>query len=109
MEMFLMVLALSLLGVAVSAGLFAAATRDVRDQSVQAPRLAETLPAPRFFGDAAAPEWPRAQALPPRVPIEALLLQLERHIRLEHAAAESFLQRPTRESLHSPTMSPLVH
>jgi hypothetical protein len=45
----------------------------------------------------------------PRVPIEALLLQIERHIRLEQAAAESFLDYPTVESLHTRTMSPLVH
>ncbi len=35
-----------------------------------------------------------------RVPLEALLAQLERHVRLEHQAAESFLRNPTPESLH---------
>jgi hypothetical protein len=43
------------------------------------------------------------------VPIDVLLLQLERHVRLEQAAAESFLMAPTVENLHSRTSSPLVH
>lgn len=102
-----MAFALSLLGVAVSAALFAAATRDVRDAPEEGPRLPASLPSPQFF--AGATPLPHAPSAPPRVPIEALLLQIERHIRLEQAAAESFLQRPTRESLHSRTMSPLVH
>lgn len=104
MEMFLMGLCLSLLGVAVSAAAFAAATRDE-------PRLGEStadqkrpLPAAQFFLDDAA-----RPAAPPRVPIEVLLLQLDRHVRLEQAAAESFLDVPTLESLHSRTISPLVH
>ncbi len=46
---------------------------------------------------------------PGRVPIEALLLQIERHVQLEQAAAESFHFAPTVEALHSRTMSPLVH
>jgi hypothetical protein len=45
----------------------------------------------------------------PRVPIEALLLQIENHVRLEQAAAESFLQTPTPALLHSRTMSSLVN
>jgi hypothetical protein len=109
MEMFLMGLALSLIGVGVYTVLFAAATRDVREME-QAPAvrpearvLAET---PRFFvhrGAAAA--TPR----PVQVPIEVLLLQIERHVRLEQAAAESFHLYPTAESLHQQTLSPLVH
>jgi hypothetical protein len=101
--MFLMALALSLLGVAVSAALFGAATRDVRPASKLPPLRKAVQPAApaRFFADVTAPASP--------VPVEVLLLQLERHIRLERAAAESFLHQPTRESLHSRTTSPLVH
>jgi hypothetical protein len=44
-----------------------------------------------------------------QVPIEALLLQIESHVRLEQAAAESFLQTPTPALLHSKTISPLVN
>lgn len=102
MEMFLMAAALSVLGVAVSAILFAAATRDER--RAEAEFSAERMPAaaPRFFTDAAG-------TLVPPLPREALLLQIERHVRLEQAAAESFLHAPTAQSLHSRTASPLVH
>jgi hypothetical protein len=101
--MFLMAFALSLLGVAVSAALFAVATRDeTRPQDAQRPRKERQPAVPaRFFADGRAP-------VPP-VPVEVLVLQLERHIRLEQAAAEAFLHQPTRESLHSRTVSPLVH
>jgi hypothetical protein len=97
---------MSLLGVAATAIAFGAATRD---ESRDADATPETKPvqAPaqtRFFVD----RMPVAPAHP-RVPIEALLLQIEQHIRLEQAAAESFLDCPTAESLHSRTSSPLVH
>ena len=45
----------------------------------------------------------------PRVPLEALLLQIESHVRLEQAAAESFLEPPTPALLHGRTISPLVN
>jgi hypothetical protein len=100
MEMFLMAGALSLLGVAVSTVLFAAATRQA-PSSEDAVRPALPVVMPRFFADGTS-------ALP-KVPIEALLLEIERHVRLEQAAAESFLHSPTVESLNSRTMSRLVH
>lgn len=101
MEMFLMAMALSLLGVAVSAGLFAAATRRSSTEEIRVPSQAPVTVPPRFFSDEAA-------AIS-RVPVEVLLLEIERHVRLEQAAAESFLQSPTVESLNSRTMSRLVH
>jgi len=103
MEMFLMVATVSLLGMVVSVGLFAAATRE--NSSGPEVQVEQPLPAapPRFF---LAERVPTAQ---PRVPVEVLLLQIERHVRLEQAAAESFLDAPTIKSLHSRTTSPLVH
>ena len=103
--MFLMVAAMSLLGVAVSAGLFAAATRGADQASQPEARPAEqiVLAPARFFVDDKAAQGYTA------VPIEALLLQIERHVALEQAAAESFLHAPTAQSLHSRTLSPLVH
>lgn len=97
-------LCLSLLGVSVCAAAFSAAAREEpgRRQADAAQKI--PLPAAQFFLDEAA-----RPAAAPRVPIEVLLLQLERHVRLEQAAAESFLDVPTRESLHSRTSSPLVH
>ena len=44
-----------------------------------------------------------------RVPLEALLLQIENHVRLEQAAAESFLSAPTSALLHGRTISPFVN
>jgi hypothetical protein len=101
MEMFLMVFAIALLGVAVSAGMFAAATRGVDPVPEPVRRPAVAASAPRFFVD--------PPVVDAAVPIEVLLLQLEQHIRLEQAAAEAFLIAPTRQSLHSRTVSPLVH
>ena len=104
MEMFLTVLCLSLFGVAISALLFAMATREER-RTERATRLASApvLEEDRFFVRP-APE-PRPIV---RVPIEVLLLQIERHVRLEQAAAESFHQFPTVEALHMQTLSPLA-
>jgi hypothetical protein len=104
MEMFLMVATVSLLGMVVSVGLFAAATRDNVGASEVRPEQPLPLAPPRFFLSERAPAAPM-----PRVPIEVLLLQIERHVRLEQAAAESFLDAPTMRSLHSRTTSPLVH
>ena len=108
MEMFLMGVALSLIGVGVSTVLFAAATRDVREleQAAARPEPRVLAEAPRFFVHRGATV---AAARPVQVPIEVLLLQIERHVRLEQAAAESFHQYPTAESLHVQTLSPLVH
>lgn len=104
MEMFLMALALSVLGVAVSSIMFVAATRtDGSERPESEMRPVETLAPSQFFVH--RPE-PAARV---EVPIEALLLQIERHVSLEQAAAESFLNFPTSDSLHSRTMSPLVH
>ncbi len=108
MVMFLMALCMAMFGLAVSAIAFGAATRDVQapdDQALPAPQPFRTVHADaRFF----AVPTPPAPAVP-RIPLEVLLLQLDRHVRLEQAAAESFLSVPTIESLHSRTASPLVH
>jgi len=106
MEMFLMLACMSLFGLAVSALAFGAAsngTGHVARQSEEKPSVA--LPS-HFFADE---QLERVAAAGTQVPIEVLLLQIERHVRLEQAAAESFLQLPTAESLHSRTASPLVH
>lgn len=109
MVMFLMALCVAMFGLAVSAIAFSAATRDVQAPDAQA--LPDQKPVQavvretRFFAaPAPAPAFAAA-----RVPVDVLLLQLERHVRLEVAAAESFLSVPTVESLHSRTASPLLH
>lgn len=106
MVMFLMAACMSLFGLAVLSLAFGAATRGERPSVPSRPEprvpVDRPLPPQRFFADAAAGATP-----PASVPFEALLLQIEQHIRLEQAAAESFLNRPSSESLHERTKSPL--
>ena len=115
MEMFLMLVAMSFLGTAVSAALFGAATRGQKRESRPWADARPTVP-PRFFapGEGATPAADVTTptiAVPPTepVPLDLLLLQIERHVRLEQAAAESFHRMPTGQSLHSRTASPLVN
>jgi len=108
MEMLLMGLCMALFGTAVAAAAFGAATRtESRDSAVQ-PKLplAKAVTPTRFFSDNVA----RPAAIPSRqVPIDDLLLQIENHVRMEQAAAESFLAFPTQAQLHSKTNSPFVN
>ena len=106
MEMFLMVLCLSLVGVGVSAALFAAATSDERRREARPLDQRLVAETPQRFFAVGAPVVPPAVGA---VPVDVLLMRLEQHIRLEQAAAESFHQFPTAESLHVRTVSPLVH
>ena len=103
MVMFLMALSLSVFGLAMSALAFGAATRTQRaPEAPLTPRL--ELAPERFFGES-HPSFHRA----PNVPLEVLLLQIERHVRLEQAAAESFIHLPSPEALNLRTQSPLAH
>jgi hypothetical protein len=108
MEMFLMAAVMSVLATVVSAALFAAATRDARPASSSPAERAAQEPR-RFFADAAPATPPSASPDAPQVPVEAILLQIEKHIRLEQAVAESFLDTPSGESLHSRTTSRLAN
>lgn len=101
MEMFVTLVALSVVGTLVGAALLVAAARPSPPPPENKTPL--TLPAPRFFLDG-------FREASPQVPIEVLLLQIERHVRFEQAAAESFVDLPSREMLHSRSASPLwVH
>ena len=108
MEMFLMALCLSMIGLAVTALAFGAATRSEQPIPEEQPAhepVIEIAPGRFFADDAPIP----ALTMQPRVPIEALLLQIDNHVRLEQAAAESFLAYPTAALLHGRTNSTLVH
>lgn len=107
MDMFLLVLLVSLIASAASAAMFALATNGV-DQDAsryldlrQAPQLG-AIPEQFFAGD-------RLPSTHPPVPLEVLLLQIERHVRLERAAGESFVQAPNVTSLYCRTTSPFVN
>ncbi len=107
MDMLLMGACMALLGLAVTAIAFRAATyTEEPPRSVPQPRKEIPANAPaRFFIDRLViPPAPQ-----PPVPLEALLSQIESHVRLEQAAAESFLESPTPAQLHSKTSSPLVN
>jgi hypothetical protein len=102
MEMLLMGACLSMLGVAVTCMAFGAATHPEEGQT-EAQEVQAAVPAPgRFFVHEGA-------MTDRRVPIGALMLEIENHVRLEQAAAESFLQMPTPAMLHSRTMSTFVN
>ena len=105
MEMFLMVVCMSVFGLAVTVIAFGAATNQQAQAQAAQPELDTVVHVGegRFFGDEAA------RPVQPQVPVEALLLQIDSHVRLEQAAAESFLEYPTAALLHSRTVSPLVH
>ena len=100
--MFLAILALSLLAVLVSAVLFVAATRQPPADPARPDERLLNLPS-HFFAD---DRVPRAGGV---LPIEVLLLQMDRHVRLEQAAAEAFCDHPTTEALQRRTTSPLQH
>jgi hypothetical protein len=99
MEMLLMGLVMSLLGVSVSALLFAAATDEGQPGTVPAEATAASS---AFFTEA------KVALVTPPVSVDVLLLQIERHVRVEQAAVEAFLAMPTAESLHTPSGSPLA-
>ena len=112
MEMLLMGLCMSVLGIAVAALAFGSATRSESSDSTVQPQLplGKAAASARFFSDRAA----AMPAVPPvvpasQVPIEVLLLQLENHVRMEQAAAESFIAFPSQDRLHTKTTSPFVN
>ena len=108
MEMLLMGLCMSVFGVAVAALAFGAATRRESSTPAVQPALPVVKVAPaRFFAERVVPPIP---AIPqPLVPIEVLIQQIENHVRLEQAAAESFVQFPTQALLRSKTTSAFVN
>jgi len=99
-------LCISVFGFGVAALAFGAATRPETSGPVAQPEISVKPAVPaRFFSDRVLPMVPP----PPQVPIEVLLQQIENHVRLEQAAAESFVEFPTEALLHCKTTSPLVN
>ncbi len=94
MLMFLTILSMSLLALAVCAAAFSLAAGGLRQPETRPERRPAVEP-PHFFANAAP--RPRIES---QVPVEVLLGDIERHIRLEQAAAEAFLAGPTLDGLH---------
>lgn len=115
MEMLLMGAVLSMFGLAVTCLAFGAATRE--EPSAETGAVEAAAADARFFAEMPAAPAPRPfpglPAIPlaarTRVPIEALLLQIENHVRLEQAAAECFIESPNPALLRSRTVSTLVN
>jgi hypothetical protein len=103
MIMFLMAMSLSIFGLAITAMAFGAATRTQRKPEAPLQPVIQLAPE-KFFAES-HPTFHRQ----PNVPLEVLLLQIERHVRLEQAAAESFISLPSPELLNCRTQSPLAH
>jgi len=108
MDMFLMGLCVAVIGVVFVALAFGAAVRSEPWNTTAQPELplVKAVAPARFFSDRA----PVPAVVPPvQVPIEVLLLQIENHVRLEQAAAESFLAFPSQALLHCKTPSPFLN
>lgn len=116
MEMLLMGACLALFGTAVACLAFGAATNPEQRSPAVQPEL-EPVVAPeatRFFAEEivlpiAARAAQPAPARPSEAAIALLLAQIENHIRLEQAAAESFVEMPTPMMLHSKTTSAFIN
>lgn len=108
MEMFLMALCMSMFGLAVTALAFGAATRPEQSASPNRPELrpVKAVAPGRFFADQVVPPTSQPGS---HVPTEVLLAQIEHHVRLEQAAAQSFLESPSHSQLHTKTTSALVN
>lgn len=107
MMMFLMILCASLPVLGLACLVFAADRSKAEvGSSERTPAQARQIapPAPRFFAGGTG-----RSRLQSHYPIEDLLSEIERHIRLEQAAAETFLDSPTLESLHTRTATPFVN
>ena len=107
MEMFLMVAAISLFALGVTCAAFQASTKPEEPETRKISPEPASVPARRHFF--AENVTPNTRGNGPLVPIEVLLAQIENHVRLEHAAAESFLEAPGTDLLHSKTISPFVN
>jgi hypothetical protein len=102
MEPILISFSICVVGVIGAVSLFSLAMRDGGDQPGRVNVIATGKPAGSFFL-----EEPQDPGLHANMSIEALMLQFERHFRMEEQAAAAFLEGPTPEALHAPSLSPL--
>lgn len=110
MEMLLMGLCMSIFAAAVAAVALKAAAAGSEPQEQSAHPVQPAVPVlkttpERFFSDRVLPNIPAHT----QVPLEVLIQQIENHVRMEQAVAESFVQFPTDALLRTKTPSPLVN
>ena len=106
MTMFLVLCGISVVLTAMTAVLLSVLFRVGDASNQEAPGLAPGVDAPKFFARGVPASVPIVR---PAVPLELLRVQIEQHVRMEQAAAETFHQYPTVEALHRQTASPLMH
>ena len=104
MDAILISFAICVLGVMVTVLLFAIAMRPEKEKEEAAPEPKAPYASESFFLE-------EATGVPaePQAPTNALILDLEQHVRGEQKAAEVFVRGPNPDSLHAPTDSPLWH
>jgi hypothetical protein len=100
MLMFLSIFFTGLLAVVLCAAIVSASQQ--QEQAGSESRVAEEKG--KFFGTEAG-----ASTHETVIPVDMLVSHIERHVRLEQAAAEGFIEVPTVESLRSTTASPFVN
>jgi len=98
----LILLATCLFGLTLTAVVFAIPVQSREDEALAEASARPAVAYGHFFLDEAA-----AAGSALGRPQDALLRQLEEHVRREHQAAEAFLQVPSAESLHAPNETPL--
>ena len=103
MQTILMGVAICLFGVVVTVLLVAVAFRQESNGDTTAepdPTKRQSLTGEQFFLEGTSDPSVEAE-----VGGDPLLLKLQRHVRVEHEAAETFLRGPSVESLHAPPVS----
>ena len=109
MAMVIALFSASLVLTVVTAILLSAAMR-IADSSPPPREIPHPTGKPRFFAKDISPVHPaRASHVPVDVPVEVLVLEIERHVRGERQAAELFHLSPTAQTLHVAPASPLMH
>ena len=106
MAMIITLLSVSLVLTVVTAILLSAAL-GTADSSAPVRETPHHPRPPRFFATDIPLSVHSAGASP--VPIELLVLEIERHVRLEREVAESFHLSPTPQTLHVHAVPPLMH
>jgi hypothetical protein len=110
MVMVIALFSASLVLTVVTAILLSAAMR-IADSSPPLRENPHPTGTPRFFAkDIAVAAHPAsASRVPVDLPVEVLVLEIERHVRGERQAAELFHLSPTPQTLHVAAASPLMH
>jgi hypothetical protein len=98
----LIIFAITFIGVIAAGLLFSVAMRGRREEDET--KTTTTVPTSTghfFLDEGAGPETG------PHIPSDGLPLQVERHVRLEHEAAEGFARSPNADTLQAPSPSDL--